>query len=242
MSRRVSPLLCWCLLAAGCARSPGGLIPFVYGGQAPSAAAPRFLEPFDTLDPSRWKTIDLNGKTRYTIESHGVKSSLKADSRAGASILVTDVQFDPAIFEWLSWRWRVDRLVEGEDLASKKGSDAAARIYVYFDTPGLPWQKRALEYVWSATLPVGTLIRSPYPGHPKMLVVESGAEHLGTWREVSRNLQDDYARCYGGHPPHVVAIGIMTDTDNTKSEAVAYYDGLRVTRASPAAPSDAGLP
>ena len=225
-------LLCWCLLAAGCAHTP----------VAPAVLTSLFLEPFDELDPSRWKTVDLNGTTSYTIERQDGESRLKADSRAGAAILLTDVRFDPDKFEWLSWRWRVDRLVEGEDLASKESSDASARVYVYFNTPGLPWQKRAIAYVWSAVLPVGTVVTSPYPGHPKLIVVESGAEHLGTWRAVSRNLEDDYERCYGGHPPKVVAIGIMTDSDNTKSEAVAYYDDVHVTRASPLTPSDLDLP
>lgn len=207
----------------------------MYEGHAPSGLTPLLLEPFDELDPSRWKTVDLNGETHYAIERQDGESWLAADSRGGASILLTEVRFDPDTFEWLSWRWRVDRLVEGENLNAKGGSDAAARLYVYFDTPGLPWQKRAMEYVWSATLPVGTIATSPYLGHPKMIVVDSGATHLGTWRDVSRNLEDDYQRCYGGHPPNVVAIGIMTDTDNTKSEALAHYDDLRVTRANPAA-------
>lgn len=240
MSRRVRMLLCWCLLASGCAHAPFGPVPFLHGGKTPVILTPLFLEPFDELN--RWKTVDLTGTTSYTIERQDGESWLKADSRGGASILLADVRFDPDKFEWLSWRWRVDRLVEGEELATKEGSDASARVYVYFNTPGLPWQKRPLEYVWSAVLPVGTVVTSPYPGHPKMLVVESGAAHLGTWRAVSRNLEDDYERCYGGRPPKVVAIGIMTDTDNTKSEAVAYYDDVHVTRASPVTPADLDLP
>jgi len=243
MSRRLSLLVCWCLFAAGCARAPLWPVPFLHGGKTPVILTPLFREPFDELDPSRWKTVDLTGTTSYTIERQDGESRLKADSQAGASILLTEVRFDPDKFEWLSWRWRVDRLVEREDLASKEGSDASARVYVYFNTPGLlPWQKRAMQYVWSATLPVGTIVTSPYPGHPKMLVVESGAEHLGMWRAVSRNLEDDYERCYGGRPPKVVAIGIMTDSDNTQSEAVAHYDDVRITRASPVTPSDLDLP
>ena len=48
---------------------------------------------------------------------------------------------------------------------------------------------------------------------------------------MERNLQDDYERCFGTSKlPKVIAIGLMSDTDNTHGEALAYFDELRVTR------------
>jgi hypothetical protein len=136
---------------------------------------------------------------------------------------------DPARHPLLAWRWRVDRLPEGEDLSLKRGSDASARVYVYFDTPGLPWQKRNMDYVWSATLPVDTVLESPYSKQSKIVVVESGPDHLGSWQTVKRNVVEDYRRCFEDDPPMIVAIGLMTDTDSTQTDALAYYDDLTVT-------------
>ncbi len=88
---------------------------------------------------------------------------------------------------------------------------------VYFETKGLPWQQGGIDYVWSNTLAVGT-------------ITERGAASLGQWRMAKRNLEEDYERCFGDDPLDVIAIGVMTDTDNTAGEAVAYYDDLQVSR------------
>ena len=189
-----------------------------------------WMEPFDLLDPSRWREVEVRGHTDYAQVSLDGRSCLRLQSRGGASILLHPIRFDPDDYEWLSWSWRVDRLIEGEALNQKEGSDAVARLYVYFESHGLPWQKRNLDYVWSSTLPVGTILNSPFSSTSKIIVVESGVAALGQWRSVERNLQDDYKRCFGENPRDVVAIGVMNDTDNTGGEALAYLDELRVSR------------
>ena len=201
---------------------------------APPAAAILFHETFDRLDPSQWREVEVNGKTHFAIHTLERGKVLKAHSRPGASILLHSFRFDPDTFEWLSWAWRVDRFVEKEDLRRKDGSDAPARVYVYFKTAGLPWQKRNIDYVWSRTLPVGTILDSAYSGASKIVVVDSGVEHQGEWRAVSRNIEDDYRMCFGdADPPDVLAIGLMADADNTRSEALAYFDDVAVSREPP---------
>ncbi len=186
------------------------------------------MELFDTLQ--EWKNVSVHGETRYEAVSLEGRACLKAESQNSASILLHALQFNPDKHERLSWDWRVDQLVEGEALEHKNGSDASARVYVYFESRGLPWQKRNLDYVWSSSLPVGTLMDSAYSSTSKIIVVESGAERLGQWRHVRRNLEDDYEQAFGGHPPNVVAIGLMVDTDNTHGHALAYFDDVKVSR------------
>lgn len=224
------------LLAYGCAaqRVTVPLIPPLL----PAPKPPIFWsESFDALQPDRWREVEVRGHTRYeAVELEG-RRCLKAESQTAASILLHAIQFDSDAYEWLSWDWRVDRLVEGEALHRKDGSDAAARLYVYFESGGLPWQKRNLDYVWSASLPVGTILNSAYSSTSKIIVVESGAASLGQWRSVTRNIRDDYKRAFGHSPSDVIAIGLMTDTDNTSGEALAYFDDLHVDRHSPQDPS-----
>ena len=191
-----------------------------------------WAESFDALDPHRWRNVEVHGFTHYAAVVLEGRACLKAHSQAVASILLTPVQFDPNVYEWLSWDWRVDKLVDGEALQRKDGSDAAARLYVYFETRALPWQKRNLDYVWSASLPVGTALESAYAPSSKILVVDSGPAFLGQWRHVERNIKEDYRRRFGKNPPRVIAIGMMTDTDNTATEALAYFDDVRVSRKS----------
>ena len=204
----------------------------------PAIPSPRpsrvWSESFDALHAERWREVEVHGRTQYQTTVVDGRACLQAQSHGGASILLSALRFDPETYERLSWDWRVDQLVEGENLERKDGSDAAARIYVYFKTKGLPLQKRNLDYVWSASLPVGTVLESAYSSLSKIIVVESGTASLGQWRTVTRNLEEDYHRAFGGRPPDVIAIGLMSDTDNTGGQALAYFDELRVEReASP---------
>ncbi|MBI4354046.1 MAG: DUF3047 domain-containing protein, partial [Candidatus Omnitrophica bacterium] len=43
-------------------------------------------------------------------------------------------------------------------------------------------------------------------------------------------------------PPMIVAIGLMTDTDSTQTEALAYYDDLAITHDVPASQLAETLP
>jgi len=222
------------VLQAGCA-----------SGQLTVSLAPPFLsttpvssvlwmELFQTLDAQRWRDVEVRGKTQYDVITLDGQSCLRAQSHEGASILVHQLRYRPDTYAWLSWQWRVDQPVDGEDLTRKDGSDAAARVYVYFNSRGLPWQKRNIDYVWSRSLPVGTILDSAYSAESKIIVVESGPEALGKWRAVLRNIQQDYERCFYRAPPDVVAIGVMSDTDNTKGQALTYFDNLMVSRSSAA--------
>ncbi len=224
---------------AGCGRRLPHIpviTPLVSPLLAPFEASPPprlFQESFTELDAARWREVEVQGRTTYTVERLDNESCLKAYSHPGASVLLHLQRFNPHTYEWLSWRWRVERFVDGEDLATKPGSDASARVYVYFDTPGLPWQKRNLDYVWSQTLPVGTVLDSAYSDASKIIVAESGTAAVGQWRTASRNIEDDYRRCFGGNPPKVVAIGLMVDADSTRTEALAYFDDVQITQEAP---------
>ena len=224
-------------LASGC--SVPVVSPLVAPLFSPMASKPAILfhEPFNQLDPSRWREIEVKGRTQFSIEDVDGNRVLKAYSQAHASILVFSVRFNPDDYPWFSWRWRVDQVVEHEDLATRPGSDAPARVYVYFNTPGLPWQKRNLDYVWSSNTPIGAIMPSAYSKTSILMVIDGGAQHLGQWRAMSRNLREDYKAAFPGAKgtPDVLAIGILSDADSTLGVSSAYYDDFTVSR-EPVAP------
>jgi hypothetical protein len=43
----------------------------------------------------------------------------------------------------------------------------------------------------------------------------------------------DYRRAFGEDPPKVGAVAIMTDTDNTGEQAVAWYGAIRFLPSGP---------
>ncbi len=69
-----------------------------------------------------------------------------------------------------------------------------------------------------------------------MIVAESGRERLGSWQEVTRNVLEDYRRAFGEEPGPIIAVGIMTDTDNTGDNAHAWYGDIEFRRNRPAVP------
>lgn len=151
----------------------------------------------------------------------------------------------------LAWRWKIDRVVAGGDLGRKGGDDFAARVYVFFDFPvgELPLADRikvllarslfgedlptaAICYVWDNRQPVGTALWSPYSSRVRMVVVESGDERAGQWREAARDLDADFRAAFGGHwnkpTPPVNGLAVGNDTDQTGGSATAWFGDLRL--------------
>ena len=87
-----------------------------------------------------------------------------------------------------------------------------------------------LMYIWENRVTRGNVIPNAHTSRIKMIVAESGREKLGTWQEVTRNVYNDYRRAFGEEPGRIIAIGIMTDTDNTREHASAYYGDIRFLR------------
>lgn len=60
-----------------------------------------------------------------------------------------------------------------------------------------------------------------------MIAVQSGPTLVGQWMEEKRNLSEDYRKCFGEDTPKAGAVAIMTDTDNTGEQAIAWYGAIR---------------
>ena len=60
---------------------------------------------------------------------------MQASANNAAASLIREVRRDVSERSRLNWRWRIDRVVEKSDIATKQGDDFAARLYVFFDYP-----------------------------------------------------------------------------------------------------------
>jgi len=85
-----------------------------------------------------------------------------------------------------------------------------------------------LMYIWSDHVPVNTVIASAHTSQVKMIAVASGANGLGSWQSVRRDLAADYRRAFGTAPGRLLGVGVMTDTDNTGTKAAGLYAGIRL--------------
>ena len=72
------------------------------------------------------------------------------------------------------------------------------------------------------------MIVNPRTDRIRKIVVESGAKNLNQWLDYDRNIRADFEKAFGEPPGALVGIGIMTDTDNTRSMVKAWYGPMRL--------------
>lgn len=207
-----------------------------------------------TALPNGWKPLTFKkipAQTKYEIINDGGVTVVKAVSDASASGLTKEVRIDPREFPIVRWRWKVDNLVLKSDATRKDGDDYPARLYITFeydpDKVGVGKKLKykagqvlfgdipigAISYVWETKAPVGVILDNAYTDFVKMIVVESGPTNVGLWVDESRNIYEDYKKAFGEEPPLINGVAIMSDTDNTKERAVAYYGDIVFVRRTP---------
>lgn len=178
-----------------------------------------------------WTSKSFEGETEYRLLEEDGRVVVRATSRAAASGLVKEIEFDPEKYRYLRWSWKIVDTVKGGDERTKAGDDYAARVYVVF--PGFFfWQTRAINYIWANGLPKGESIPNAFTANAMMVAVESGSALAGQWLQEERDIRADYKRLFGEDPPKAGAVAIMTDTDNTGESAVAWYGDISLA-ASP---------
>lgn len=199
------------------------------------------------IPPEGWKPLTFKKipkLTTYELVKDGERVVVKATSDASASGLTKEVKIDPKEFPIVRWHWRVDNLVQKSNATRKDGDDYPARLYITFeyDPDKVSFGKKlkfkagqalfgdipigAINYVWETNAPLGAILDNAYTDFVKMVVVESGPRKVGLWVDESRNVYEDYKKAFGEEPPMINGVAIMSDTDNTKEQATAYYGDI----------------
>jgi len=201
--------------------------------------------------PEGWKPLTfktVQKQTKYEVVRDGEMVVVKASSDASASGLTKEVRIDPREYPIVRWRWKVDNLLKHSDVSRKDGDDYPARLYITFeyDPDKVSFGKKlkfrvgqaihgdipigALNYIWETKTPIGTIVENAYTDFAKMIIVESGPQKLGMWIDEQRNIYDDYKQAFGEEPPMINGVAIMSDTDDTKERATAYYGDITFQR------------
>lgn len=212
---------------------------------------------FSTQDPTRavprgWEQIHfakIDEETDYDLVQRDSTVVVRAQSHGGAGALATRRTIDLTEYPILEWRWKVETVVEAGNARTEDGDDYAARLYVTFDYDGLGIvdqaklialralgydniPTRALNYIWANQVDRYTILENAYTDWVMMVALRSGRSKTGTWVTERRNVLADYRAAFGGDPPPVNGVAIMTDTDNTAGQATAYYGDIVFRRHS----------
>lgn len=181
---------------------------------------------FSEGDRADWEERSFVGHTQYSIVDSSQGLVMKAEANASASGLFREMEIDLSQTPCLHWSWRVEGVLSGIDETTKAGDDYPARVYVIVSEGILPWQMRAINYVWFAHRPVGDAAVNPYTDRT---IMQSGMEAVGQWRTETRNIQADFQTFFGRDIETLDAIAIMTDTDTSGRTAKAYYGDISVS-------------
>ena len=233
------------VLLSALALAAGSLLGFA----RPEYAVASFsnMRPGGTVNGWRAMTLGDAPESRYDLVSDGGTTVVRGRASSSASGLVRAFNLDANRFPVLSWRWKAENVVPGGNIRRKGGDDYPARIYVTFDyDPGdlsfgdrLKYRAlkalgyddvpvRALSYVWANRADETQIVPNAFTDWVQMVPVESGPANLGRWRTERRDVVRDYRAAFGEDPPAISGIAIMTDTDNTKGQATAYFGDIRL--------------
>lgn len=187
--------------------------------------------------------------TVYRLENYQGRTVLSANSKTSASGLAVKLRPRATQNLWLKWEWKTTIPIPEADNAERIHDDAPLRILVAFDgnktklslkekmtfemanlISGQELPYATLMYIWSGKSPINSILDNPHTSRIKMIVVDSGWDRLGQWHLHQRDLEADFRNAYGESPGEVIGIALLTDTDNTKSEAKAFYGDIELIR------------
>jgi hypothetical protein len=197
--------------------------------------------------PTGWRAVTLPriAPADLALVADGGSTVLRVTSAAAAGSAAFAFTQGLAPATLLRWRWKVDRTVDGADLARREGDDFAARVYVFFDLPldELTFGERValrlarflhgddvpaagICYVWDNRHPAGTVAPNPYASRIRTFVLRNAADPAGRWTAEQRDIEADFRAAFGPRTratPRVSGIAAGNDTDQTGERATAWF-------------------
>ena len=172
------------------------------------------------------KVRGADNKTIYTIGSNEAGKFYKAVADNAASGLGKEIKIDLNKTPYLNITWKIEKDLPGIKENTKKGHDFAARVFAVKKTGATPLSNRAINYVFSSNNDVGFNAPSPYTKKSIDNVMASTKNNLNEWVTVKSNVKEDFKRFHNLDVNELDGLAIMSDTDNSKLKAIAYYQNI----------------
>ena len=172
------------------------------------------------------KVRGADNKTIYTIGSNENGNFLKAVADNAASGLGKEVKIDLNKTPFINITWKIEKSIDGIKENTKKGHDFAARVFAVKKTGATPLSNRAINYVFSSNSDVGMSWPSPYTKKSIDNVLASTKNNFNEWITVKANVKEDFKKFHDLDVDELDGLAIMSDTDNSKKEAIAYYQNI----------------
>ncbi len=178
-------------------------------------------EEFKTLEVKKVK-----GETTWNLGSNENGNFIKAEAQGKGSGLGKEVNIDLLKTPFINITWKIEKDLSGITENSKKGHDYAARVFVIKKTGSTLLSNRAINYVFSSNNKVGDNWSSPYTKKSIDYVLSTTIDNLNKWVTVKANVKEDFMELHGIDVSDISGVAIMTDTDNSKLNAISYYQNI----------------
>ena len=172
------------------------------------------------------KVRGAENNTIYTVGSNKTGNFLKAEADNAASGLGKEVKIDLNKTPYINITWKIEKDLPGIKENTKKGHDFAARVFAIKKTGATALSNRAINYVFSSNNEIGFNSPSPYTKKSIDNVLASTKNDLNEWITVKSNVKDDFKKFHDLDVNELDGLAIMSDTDNSKMKAIAYYQNI----------------
>jgi hypothetical protein len=141
-----------------------------------------------------------------------------------------DKKIGPSKYPEIEFRARVDEIPPASNVTIRNIDDAAFRLFVLFDKGGWALSPpQTIGYVWDTTKKVGTTGRSQTFGNVRYIVIGSGRDGLGEWREYRMNILEDYKLLFDSSDvPKIQAIGLKCDSNHSNGHAASAIQWIKL--------------
>ncbi len=176
---------------------------------------------------------EKNGKLDHSIVKDGGRSVLRESHILNSEALYRykEIEWDVAVYPYLTWRWRAQKFPKGAKVLDSKVSDAVAQVYVL-------WKKGrrsfVIKYFWSGgDEPGDTINQSNFIFGKLYGLVLRNTTTVNEWFRETRNVREDYRLAFGEYPStNARGFGVLSDGDETNTESEADYADFEALKIS----------
>jgi len=172
------------------------------------------------------KVRGADNKTKYSLGKNENGNFIRSEAENAASGLGKEINIDLSRTPFLNITWKVEKDLSGINENIKKGHDYAARVFVIKKTGATPLSNRAMNYVYSSNNEINSNQPSPYTKKSIDYVLSTTRENLNNWVTVKVNVKEHFKKFHNLDVTDIEGVAIMTDTDNSKKLAIAYYQNI----------------
>jgi hypothetical protein len=196
-----------------------------------------------------WQAFALPGKrpTTYHLGAQDGQRAWHAYADSSASLWRRRVKVEMTAQTQAAFSWWVPQVIAMADLRQAETADSPVRVAFAFagDVSRLSVRNRlqfqtaemltgeappyaTLMYVWDNHAELESVLPGARSDRVRSIVVERGESNLRRWLNYRRSLWTDFERAFGEPPGALIGIALLTDSDNTKSIAEAWYGEVTV--------------